>query len=200
MKHVDYLPLGNNNAAMERFGASVVRHMNDFPCDLGNASASLARLTKCISAAARDTLSVKRLKPLRKREVTQRTNFLFEERRRNNKLSEQDRRESTRPIAVSSRDVFRNYVHKVLDDIDEAESVGITCSMTKLTRILANNDRRTNRNPSLSGWEKSLCAKFQRLTTDADRNLVAEEDVLGYDELGESRMYKGSMQWQSDGV
>ena len=128
--------------------------------------------------------------------------MLFEERRRNfNKLSEQERRESTRAIAVSSRDDFRHYVHKVLDDIEEAESVGNVRSVTKLTRILAHNDRRTSCNPSkgadgrpittttqlLSEWKKFLGAKFKRPTAEADRsleNLVAEEDVLGYDELG----------------
>ena len=39
----------------------------------------------------------------------------------------------------------------------------------------------------LSEWKKFVGAKFQRPTADADRsleNLVAEEDVLGYDELG----------------
>ena len=199
VKHVDYLSLEKNEAAREIFDASVARHMNAFPCDLDNASASLARLTKCVSAAARETLPVKRPKPLRKREVSQRTKMLFEERRRNfNKLSEQERRESTWAIAVSSRDDFRHYVHKVLDDIEEAESVGNMRSVTKLTRILAHKDRRTSCNPSkgadwrpitqlLNEWKKFLGAKFQRPTADADRsleNLVAEEDVLGYDELG----------------
>ena len=84
---------GEERAAREIFDASVARHMNAFPCDLDNASASLARLTKCVSAAARETLPVKQPKPLRKREVSQRTKMLFEERRRNlNKLSEQERR------------------------------------------------------------------------------------------------------------
>ena len=107
-------------------------------------------------------------------------------RRRNfNKMSQQDRRASTRAIAVSSRDDFRRYVHKVLDDIEVAESVGNMRSVTKLTRILAHKDRRTSCNPSkgadgrlitttaqlLSGWEKCLGAKFQRPTADADRNL-----------------------------
>ena len=85
----DYLSLEKNDAAREIFDASVARHMNAFPCDLDNASASLARLTKYVSAAARETLPVKRPKPPRKREVSHRTKMLFEERRRNfNKLSE----------------------------------------------------------------------------------------------------------------
>ena len=116
-------------------------------------------------------------------------------------MSEQDQRESTRAIAVYSRDDFRQYVHKVLDDIEEAESVGNMRSVTKLTRILAHKDRRTSCNPSkgadgrpitttaqlLSEWENFLGAKFQRPSADANRNLenlVAEEDVLGYDKLG----------------
>ena len=127
--------------------------------------------------------------------------MLFEERRRNvNKLGDQERRESTRAIAVSSRDDFRHYVHKVLDDIEEAESIGNMHSVTKLTRILVHKDRHASCNPSkgadgrpiatttqlLSRWEKFLGAKFQRPPADADRNLenlVAEEHVLGYDEL-----------------
>ena len=58
-KHVDYMSLEKNDLARETFDASVARHMNDYPCDLDNASASLARLTKCVSAAARETLPVK---------------------------------------------------------------------------------------------------------------------------------------------
>ncbi len=66
---------------------------------------------------------------------------------------------------------------------------------------LAHKDRRTSCNPLegadgrtittitklLSEWEKFLVAKFERPSADADRNaenLVAEEDVIGYDELG----------------
>ena len=155
----------------------------------------------CLRCGTRDT-SRQATQPLRKRKVSQRTKLLFEERGRNfNKMSEQDRRESTRAIAVYSRDDFRQYVHKVLDDIEEAESVGNMRSVTKLTRILAHKDRRTSCNPSkgadgrpitttaqlLSEWENFLGAKFQRPSADANRNLenlVAEEDVLGYDELG----------------
>ena len=92
-------------------------------------------------------------------------------------------------------------MHAVLDDIEEAESVGKMPSVTKLTRELAHKDRRTSCNPSkgadgrpittttqlLNEWKKFLGEKFQRPTADTDRsleNLVAEEDVLGYDELG----------------
>ena len=59
MKHIDYLSLEKNEVARERFDASVARHMNDCPCDLDNTSASLARLTKCVSTAACETLPVK---------------------------------------------------------------------------------------------------------------------------------------------
>ena len=58
VKLVDYLPLEKNDAARERFYASVARHMNDYPCDLDNTSASLACLTKGVSAAACETLPV----------------------------------------------------------------------------------------------------------------------------------------------
>ena len=88
-----------------------------------------------------------------------------------------------------------------IDDIEEAESVGNMRSVAKLTRMLALKDRHTSCNPSkgaygrtfttttqlLSEWGKFLGVKFQRPTADAERNLEnldAEEDVLGYDELG----------------
>ena len=75
------------------------------------------------------------------------------------------------------------------------------CSVTKLNRILAHKDKRTSCNPSkgadsrpitttaqlLTEWENFIGAKFQRPTADAERNLenlIVEDDVLGYDELG----------------
>ena len=39
----------------EHFDASVARHLADSPCDVGSASASLSRLTKCVTDAARET-------------------------------------------------------------------------------------------------------------------------------------------------
>ena len=73
-------------------------------------------------------------------------------------------------------------------------------SVTNMTRILAHKDRRTSGNRSkgavrrpittttqlLCEWKQFLGAKFQRPPADADRNLenlVAEEDVVGYEEL-----------------
>ena len=109
----------------ERFDASVARHLADSPCDVDSASASLSRLTKCVTDAARETLPVKRSQRVRKREVSQRSKLLFEERRRNfHKMKDRERHEATRAITVSSRDDFRHYVHSVLDDMEAAESVG----------------------------------------------------------------------------
>ena len=200
-RHVDYASLERDEGVRERFDASVARHLADSPCDVDSASASLSRLTKCVTDAARETLPVKRSQRVRKREVSQRTKLLFEERRRNfGKMNDRERHVATRAITVSSRDDFRHYVHSVLDDMEAAESVGNLRTVTKLTRILAHKDCRTSCNPSkgadgrrittttqlLGEWEKFLGTKFKRPAADADRNLesaAAEEDELGYDEL-----------------
>ena len=200
-KHIDYLPLERDDEARKRFEASVAQHMDESPYYLDNASASLTRLTMCISTAAEETLPVKQPKPFRKREVSQHTKLLFEERHRNfHKLNELERRELTRAIATSNRDDYRQYIHKVLDDIETAESVGNVRIVSKLTSTLSRKDRRPICNPSkgsdgrpitttthlLSEWEKFLGAKFQRPAADADRNLensASAEDALSEDEL-----------------
>ena len=176
----------------ERFDASVARHLADSPCDVDSASASLSRLTKCVTDAARETLPVKRSQLVRKREVSQRTKLLFEERRRNvHKMNDRERHEASRAITVSSRNDFRHY---------DMEAAGNLRIVSKLKRILAHKDCRTSCNPSkgaggrpittttqlLSEWEKFLGTKFKRPAADADRNLesaAAEEDELGYDDL-----------------
>ena len=147
-KHINYLPLERDDEARKRFDASVAQHMDESPYDLDNASASLTRLTMCISTAAQETLPVNQPKPFRKREVIQHTKLLFEERHRNfHKLNELERRELTRAIATSSRDDYRQYIHKVLDDIETAESVGNVRIVSKLTSTLSHKDRRTICNP-----------------------------------------------------
>ena len=146
-KHIDHLPLERDDEARKRFDASVAQHMS--PYDLNNASASLTRLTMCISTAAQETLPVKQPKPFRKREVSQHTKLLFEDRHRNfHKLNELERRELTRAIATSSRDDYSQYIRKVLDDIETAESVGNVRIVSKLTSTLSHKDRRTICNPS----------------------------------------------------
>ena len=180
----------------DRFNASVAQHLEDSPCDLDNVATSLTRLTKCVTDAARETLPVRRSQPLRKRGKR-----LYEERQRAyTKMSDRQRVELSRAIAVSSRDDFRQYVHDVLDDIEMAESVGNIREVSKLTRILGHNERRGSCNPSkgadgttitsptqlLSEWDKFLGTKCQRPAADAHQNLESlppEDDVLDDDEL-----------------
>ena len=182
----------------DRFNASVTQHLDDSPCDLDNAADSLIRLTKCVSDVARETLPVRRSQPLRKRGVSQRTKRLYEERQRAySKMGDRQRVESSRAIAVFSRDDYRQY--DILDDIEMAESVGNMREVSKLTRILCHKVRRGSCNPSkgadgrtittstqlLSELEKFLGTKFQRPAADAHQHLEslpAEDDVLDDDE------------------
>ena len=147
-KHIDYyLPLERDDEARKRFDASVAQHMDESPYDLDNASASLTRLTMCISTAAQETLPVKQPKPFRKREVSQHTKLLFEERHRNfHKLNELERRELTRAIATSSRDDYRQYIHKVLDDI---VYLSLTASISSVVSIYGHLNSFPNPNSTL---------------------------------------------------
>ena len=176
-------------------------HLDDSPCDLGNASASLTRLTKCVTDAARETLPSKRCEPLRKCQVSERTEQLYDDRRKNYaRQSDDERRAATRAITVSSRNDSREYVNSVLDDIEGAESVGNMRKVTKLTRTLANKDRVSNINPSkgadgkkivstthlLGEWKTFLGSKFKRPASDGNRNIestAAQEDSISENEL-----------------
>ena len=109
-RQIDYSALERDELMHDRFNASVTQHLDDSPCDLDNAADSLIRLTKCVSDAARGTLPARRSQPLRKRGVSQRTKRLYEERQRAySKMDDIQRVESSRAIAVSSRDDYRLY-------------------------------------------------------------------------------------------
>ena len=77
-KPLDYSPLDNKDegALRERFDECVRTHFENSHCDPDNALAGLARLTKCATAAAHETLKVKQKLPLRNRKVSARTKHL----------------------------------------------------------------------------------------------------------------------------
>ena len=81
-KHLDYSSLENKDegALRERFDECGRTHFENSLCDPDNASARFARLTKCVTAAAHETLQVKQKLPLRKRKVSARTKQLYESR------------------------------------------------------------------------------------------------------------------------
>ena len=113
---LDYSPLENKNngALRERFDECVRTHLDNSLCDPDNASAGLARLTKCITAAAHKTLQVKQKLPLRKRNVSARTKQLYESRRRHfTTVSENERTEMSNAISKSGREDYREYVNGV---------------------------------------------------------------------------------------
>ena len=91
--------------------------------------------------ATRETLPLKRSQPLRKRQVSERIDQLYDERRRNYaRQSDNERSEATRAITVSSLENYREYVNSVPDDIEAGEYVSNMRKVMKLTRTLANKD------------------------------------------------------------
>ena len=95
-RYEDYSTLARDEELRERFNAAVVTQLEDSPCYMDNASASLTRLTKCVTGAERETLPLKRSQPLRKCHVSERTEQLYDERRMNYaKQRDDERREAT---------------------------------------------------------------------------------------------------------
>ena len=117
-------------------------------------------MTKCITAAAHETLQVKQKLPLRKRNVSARTKQFYESRRRHfTTLSENERKEMSNAISKSGREDYREYVNGVLTE-----------------------------SQLLKEWEQFLGAKFSRPESDSNRELeclVAEDDLLNDTELNE---------------
>ena len=148
-------------------------------CDEDEAAACLERLTKCVTAAAKETLPVKQHRPMRKRYVSDRTRQLYEQRRNDfEKLTDDERR----------------------DDIEIAERGGNSKEVSRLTRLISGKRESRLVNPSkdlngnllvtqgrlLEEWSTFLGAKFA--SPDADKNrslecLTAEYDELSDDEL-----------------
>ena len=123
-RQIDYSTLERDELTQDRFNASVAQHFDDSPCDLDNAATSLTRLTKCVTDAKRETLPARCSHPLRKREVSQHTMRLYKEQQRAySKMGDRHRGESSRAIAVSSRDDFEM----------AAESMGNVHEVSKLT-------------------------------------------------------------------
>ena len=130
-RYVAYSTQARDEELRESFNATAVTDLDDTPCDLDNPSASLTRLTKGVTEAARETLPPKRSQPLHKSHVSERTEHLYYERRRNYaRQSDDERREATRAITVSSREDYGEYVNDVLNNIfgDVSLSLSATCA------------------------------------------------------------------------
>ena len=202
-KQIDYAPLmaKDGGKLREHFDACVKQHLTATHCDTAVASASLERLTKCVTMAAQETLGVKKHQTLRKRCVSDRTRQLYEQRRRDfAKLNEDERRVAKRAISTSCREDHREHVNEILNDMDTAERCGNSREVSRLTRLLSGKRHTRSINPSkdlngdllvtqdqlLDEWAKFLGAKFA--SPDADKNrslecLTAEDDELGDEEL-----------------
>ena len=95
-KQIDYAPpiAKDGGELRECFDARVKQHLTATHCDMVVASASLERLTKCVTTDAQETLCVKQHQTLRKRGVSNRTRQMYEQRPRDfAKLSEYERTE-----------------------------------------------------------------------------------------------------------
>ena len=202
-RQIDYssLMVKDETDLRKRFDTQVRLRLAATHCDEDEAAACLERLTKCVTAAAKETLPVKQHRPMRKRYVSDRTRQLYEQRRIHfEKLTDDERRAATRAIGVSCRQDYRYYVDGVLNDIEIAERGGNSREVSRLTRLISGKRESRLVNPSkdlngnllvtqgrlLEEWSTFLGAKFA--SPDADKNrslecLTAEYDELSDDEL-----------------
>ena len=184
-KQIDYAPFmaKDDGKLREHVDARVKHHLTPTHCDTTVASASLKRLTKCVTMAAQETLGVKTHQILRKRCVSNRTRQLYEQRRRDfAKFSEDERRVAKRTISTSCRGDHREHVNGILNDMDAAERCGNSREVSRLTRLLSGKRHTRSINPSkyrngdllvtedqlLDEWSKFRGAKFA--SPDADKN------------------------------
>ena len=178
-------------------------HLTATHCDTAVTSASLERLTKCVTMAAQETLGVKKHHTLRKRCVSDSTRQLYEQRRRDfAKRSEDERRVAKRAISTSCREDHREHVNEILNDKDAAERCGNSREVSRLTRLLSAKRHTRSINPSkdlngdllvtqdqlLDEWSKFLGAKFA--SPDADKNRSLECLTAEDDELGDKQLHK----------
>ena len=137
---VDYAPFmaKDGDELRQRFDARVKQHLTATHCDTAVASASLERLTKCVTTAAQETLAVKHHQTLRKRCASNRTRQLYEQRRRDfAKLSEDERRVAKPAISTSCRGDYREHVDGILNDMEAAERCGNSREVSRLTRLVS---------------------------------------------------------------
>ena len=127
-KHIESSPLmtKDGDKLRKRFDVRVKQHLTATPCDTAVALASLDRLTKCVTKAAKETLCVKQHQTPRKRCVSKCTKQLYEHRRRDfAKFSDDGRRVAKRAISTSCREDHREHVNGELKKYGYADDLAI---------------------------------------------------------------------------
>ena len=199
-KHLDFSPLRTDETVRASFESEIKSALR--PASTPAAAAELySNLRTAVHSAASKTLPFRKPVPIRKRNVSERTRTLYEERQRRYEFMDDDQRKSiNRDITNSCREDYREYVNHMIGEIEAAERVGNQREVTRITKLLTARNNVSNVMPSrdlrgdpitssdqlLDAWNEFLTKKFATPLSDLHRareHTVSNEEYLSDKEL-----------------
>ena len=194
----NYGMMRRNDALKTEFERHVAQNMDETECNVNDASESLSRLRSSMQSAAETVLPVVKPIKLRRRCVSDRTQHLYDERKRKfDSSTAAERKAASTAIMMSSREDYRSYIDGILDDMEAAERKGNMREISRLTKILSGKkssyvspskdlqgDPILSTEQLLSSWNEFMSAKFASPDDDRPKeHIVSEEDYLSDEEL-----------------
>ena len=201
-KQLDYSALKDVNTR-NCYEDMVKATINEGVHDESDNSSSFRDLLNTVSNAAKATLPVRKPMSLRKRHVSDRTKQLYADRvNRYEKMTPMERKSAARTVRELCRNDYRDYISKVVSDIETADRSGNFREVSKLVRVLANKRSSsimpckdhsgnliTSSEQLLQAWNTFLEKKFAAPACDSGKSreaTVSPEDHLSDDELDKS--------------
>ena len=196
---LDYTALRDADTC-KRYEATVKSTIDKQVYDKSDTSASFRNLLNTVSNAAKSCLPTRKPMRLRKRCVSARTKQLYADRvNQYEKMTPLERKSAARKVRDSCRNDYRDYISRVVDDMEAADRSGNFREVSRLVKVLANK-RSSSIMPSkdhngklitsseqlLQAWNTFLEKKFAAPACDrgkAREATVSPEDHLSDDEL-----------------
>jgi len=198
----DYSALKSDAETRNLFDTKLIANLHRAEINQSSPADSFSNLKSAITDAAESVLPAKKSQPLRKRQVSDRTRELYNNRKINfSTLSKEQRRTASHEITKSIRDDYLAYMDSILCDMKEAEAKGNSREITRLRKLICSKSgSSSNIMPSkdlegepivsekqlLNAWNKFLADKFASPVSDKNRHseaTVCPEDTLSEAEL-----------------
>ena len=137
-KQLDYSALKDVNTR-NCYEDMVKATINEGVHEESDSSSSFRNLLNTVTNAAKATLPVRKPMSLRKRHVSDRTKQLYADRvNRYEKMTPMERKSAARTVRESCHNDYRDYISKVVSDMETADRSGNFREVSKLVRVLAN--------------------------------------------------------------
>ena len=202
-KRIDFSTLRTDETVRASFESEMKSSLS--PASTPATAAELySNLRTAVHSAASKTLPIRKPVPIRKRNVSDRTRTLYEERQRRYEMMDVNQRKSiNRDITNSCREDYREYVNRMIGEIEAAERVGNQREVTRITKLLTARTNASNVMPSrdlrgdpitssdqlLDAWNEFLTKKFAMPLSDLHRareHTVSSEESLSDKELDDA--------------